>query len=195
MPHSAEAKWTPRTHTELGITRRTVCISTKFNRHTRPSPTTTSITRFCGTTTEERWQNPPRYTNTSGAGELPVEVDKRKLTKVALRHLSWAEVIHEARVTLSHGGIDNPLQAWILHEFLRYIEHPKSRASEFVDMGRHWVSIRDAISAGTLRSGDPKASSIADSWIALARKPRTTVHRRARGQRQTRTTAPRRQRR
>ncbi|MBT2275426.1 TerD family protein [Rhodococcus qingshengii] len=105
----------------------------------------------------------------SGAGELPVEVDKRKLTKVALRHLSWAEVIHEARMTLSHGGIDNPLQAWILHEFLRYIEHPKSGASEFVDMGRHWVSIRDAISAGTLRSGDPKAASIADSWIALAR--------------------------
>lgn len=36
-------------------------------------------------------------------------------------------------------------------------------------MGRHWVAIRDAISAGTLRSGDPKATSIADSWIALAR--------------------------
>lgn len=105
----------------------------------------------------------------AGAGELPVEVDKRKLTKVALRHLSWAEIIHEARMVLSHGGIDNPLQAWILHEFLRYIEHPKSGASEFVDMGRHWVSIRDAISAGTLRSGDPKAASIADSWIALAR--------------------------
>ena len=105
----------------------------------------------------------------AGAGELPVEVDKRKLTKVALRHLSWAEVIHEARMVLSHGGIDNPLQAWILHEFLRYIEHPKSGASEFVDMGRHWVAIRDAISAGTLRSGDPKAASIADSWIALAR--------------------------
>ncbi|MDJ0441635.1 TerD family protein [Rhodococcus qingshengii] len=105
----------------------------------------------------------------AGAGELPVEVDKRKLSKVALRHLSWAEVIHEARMVLSHGGIDNPLQAWILHEFLRYIEHPKSGASEFVDMGRHWVAIRDAISAGTLRSGDPKAASIADSWIALAR--------------------------
>lgn len=105
----------------------------------------------------------------AGAGELPVEVDKRKLTKVALRHLSWAEVIHEARMVLSHGGIDNPLQAWILHEFLRYIEHPKSGASEFVDMGRHWVAIRDAISAGTLRSSDPKAASIGDSWIALAR--------------------------
>ncbi|MGW6659017.1 TerD family protein [Rhodococcus sp. NPDC055024] len=105
----------------------------------------------------------------AGAGELPVEVDKRKLTKVALRHLSWAEVIHEARMVLSHGGIDNPLQGWILSEFLRYIEHPKSGAEEFVDMGRHWVSIRDSVSAGTLRSGDPKAAAVAQSWIALAR--------------------------
>nr|WP_202022430.1 TerD family protein [Rhodococcus sp. MS13] len=105
----------------------------------------------------------------AGAGELPVEVDKRKLTKVALRHLSWAEVIHEARMVLSHGGIDNPLQGWILSEFLRYIEHPKSGAEEFVDMGRHWVSIRDSVSAGTLRPGDPKAAAVAQSWIALAR--------------------------
>ncbi|WP_024793699.1 TerD family protein [Tomitella biformata] len=105
----------------------------------------------------------------AGAGELPVEVDKRKLTKVGLRHLSWAEVIHEARMALSHGGIDNQLQAWILHEFLRYIEHPKSGASEFVDMGRHWVTIRDSVSAGTFRSGDPKAASVAYSWITLAR--------------------------
>ena len=105
----------------------------------------------------------------AGAGELPVEVDKRKLTKVALRHLSWAEVIHEARMVLSHGGIDNPLQGWILSEFLRYIEHPKSGAAEFVDMGRHWVSIRDSVSAGTLRPGDPKAAAVAQSWIALAR--------------------------
>lgn len=105
----------------------------------------------------------------AGVGELPVEVDKRKLTKVALRHLSWAEVIHEARMVLSHGGIDNPLQGWILSEFLRYIEHPKSGAAEFVDMGRHWVSIRDSVGTGTLRAGDPKAAAVAQSWIALAR--------------------------
>ncbi|WP_137876491.1 TerD family protein [Rhodococcus sp. Q] len=105
----------------------------------------------------------------ASAGELPVDVDRRKLTKVALRHLSWAEVAHEARMLLSHGGLDTELQAWILAEFLRYLDHPRSGATEFVDMGRHWVSVRDAVTAGTLRPSDPKALTVADTWASLSR--------------------------
>ncbi|WP_228002977.1 TerD family protein [Nocardia australiensis] len=105
----------------------------------------------------------------AGPGELPVEVDRRKIAKVALRHLSWAEVAHEARMLLSHGGIDNDLHAWILGEFLRYLDHPRSGATEFVDMGRHWVAVRDAVTAGTLRAGDQKALLVADTWVSLSR--------------------------
>lgn len=105
----------------------------------------------------------------AGPGELPVEVDRRKLAKVALRHLSWAEVAHEARMLVGHGGIDNELQAWILAEFLRYLDHPKSGAAEFTDMGRHWVAVRDAVSAGTLRAGDRKALAVAETWSSLSR--------------------------
>lgn len=105
----------------------------------------------------------------AGPGELPVQVDRRKLTKVALRHLSWAEVAHEARMLLSHGGIDDPLQSWILAEFLRFLDHPRSGAAEFVDMGRHWVTVRDAVTAGTLRAGDQKALAVADTWVSLSR--------------------------
>ncbi len=102
-------------------------------------------------------------------GELPIEVDRRKLAKVALRHLSWAEVAHEARMLLAHGGLDNDLHAWILSEFLRYLDHPRSGAAEFVDMGRHWVAVRDSVTAGTLRGGDPKALAVADTWVSLSR--------------------------
>lgn len=105
----------------------------------------------------------------ASAGELPVEVDRRKLTKVALRHLSWTEVTHEARMILSHGDIDNDLQRWILSEFLRYLDHPRSGATEFVDMGRHWVATRDAATVGTLRGGDQKAMTVAESWVSLSR--------------------------
>lgn len=105
----------------------------------------------------------------AGPGELPVEVDRRKLAKVALRHLSWAEVAHEARMLLAHGGIEDELRAWLLAEFLRYLEHPRSGASEFVDMGRHWVAVRDAVTAGTLRASDQKALAVADTWTSLAR--------------------------
>lgn len=105
----------------------------------------------------------------ASAGELPVEVDRRKLAKVALRHLSWAEIAHEARMLLSHGGIDDELQTWILSEFLRYLDHPRSGATEFTDMGRHWVAVRDGVTAGTLRAGDQKATSVADRWVSLSR--------------------------
>jgi stress response protein SCP2 len=105
----------------------------------------------------------------ASAGELPVEVDRRKLAKVSLRHLSWAEVAHEARMLLSHGGIDSNLEAWILAEFLRYLDHPRSGAVEFVDMGRHWVTVRDAVIAGTLRGGDQKAAAVAETWVSLSR--------------------------
>ncbi|MFB7875572.1 TerD family protein [Nocardia sp. NPDC056064] len=105
----------------------------------------------------------------AGPGELPVQVDRRKLTKVALRHLSWAEVAHEARMLLSHGGIEDPLQTWILGEFLRFLDHPRSGAAEFVDMGRHWVTVRDAVTAGTLRAADQKALAVADTWVSLSR--------------------------
>ncbi|MFE1591946.1 TerD family protein [Nocardia sp. NPDC058705] len=105
----------------------------------------------------------------AGPGELPVQVDRRKLTKVALRHLSWAEVAHEARMLLSHGGIDDALQSWVLAEFLRFLDHPRSGAAEFIDMGRHWVTVRDAVTAGTLRAGDQKAFAVADTWVSLCR--------------------------
>lgn len=105
----------------------------------------------------------------AGPGELPVDVDRRKLAKVALRHLSWAEVAHEARMLLSHGELENDLQVWILSEFLRYLSHLRSGAAEFVDMGRHWVAVRDAVTARTLRASDQKALAVAATWVSLSR--------------------------
>jgi len=103
------------------------------------------------------------------AGEHPVEVDRRKLNKVTLYHLSWAEVLHEAQMTLAHRGVDDPLQAWLLHEFIRYLQHPRSGAVGFEDMGASWVPVREAIAAGTLRAGDRKVPAVVDAWTRLVR--------------------------
>ncbi|MET4050265.1 MULTISPECIES: TerD family protein [unclassified Rhodococcus (in: high G+C Gram-positive bacteria)] len=105
----------------------------------------------------------------ASVGELPVEVNKTKLSKVSLRHISWSEVIHEARMLLSHGDLTDSLQVWILSEFVRYLTHPKSGATEFVDMGRHWVAVRDSVTDGTLRSSDVKALAVANTWASLSR--------------------------
>ncbi|WP_432536353.1 TerD family protein [Kineococcus arenarius] len=108
-----------------------------------------------------------------GAGEHPVEVDRRKLRgKVALHHLSWAEVVHEAQMTLTHRGVADTQQAWLLNELIRYLQHPRSGASGFEDMGPAWVGVREAVAAGTLRASDRKAPAVAEAWIRLVRQLR-----------------------
>jgi stress response protein SCP2 len=103
-------------------------------------------------------------------GEHPVQVDKRKLRKVELHHVSWAEVLHEAKMTLTHRGVADPLQAWLLAELIRYLEHPRSGACGFEDMGPGWVSVREAVAAGTVRANDRKVPAVADAWIRLVRQ-------------------------
>lgn len=103
------------------------------------------------------------------AGAHPVDVDGRKLRKVALHHISWAEVLHEARMQLAHRGVDDRLQAWLLHELIRYLEHPRSGAAGFDDMGPAWVPVRDAVAAGTLRTTDRKVGGVITSWERLVR--------------------------
>jgi hypothetical protein len=101
------------------------------------------------------------------AGAHPVDVDSRKLRKVALHHISWVEVLHEARMQLAHRGVDDRLQGWLLHELIRYLEHPKSGAAGFDGMGPAWVAVRDAVAAGTLRATDRKAAAVVASWDRL----------------------------
>lgn len=96
----------------------------------------------------------------------------RKLKSVALYHLSWVEVLHEARMVLTHRGVADPMQAWTLAELIRYLEHPRSGATGFDDMGSSWVLVREASAAGTLRAGGSKVPTAANSWIRLVRKLR-----------------------
>jgi hypothetical protein len=98
-----------------------------------------------------------------------VEFDRRKAKRVALHHLSWAEVLTIAMQQRIHRGVADPDQAWILGELIRYLEHPKSGAMEFSDMGPAWVPVREAINAGTLRPGDLNAAEVAGRFDALVR--------------------------
>lgn len=66
-------------------------------------------------------------------------------------------------------GVADPDQAWILGELIRYLEHPRSGAMEFDDMGESWVSTRDAVHAGTLRATDKGASEVSIRFDALLR--------------------------
>ncbi|MDX6281150.1 MAG: hypothetical protein QOH03_2221 [Kribbellaceae bacterium] len=103
------------------------------------------------------------------AGMHPTKVDKRKLKRVALHHWSWSMVLAEAVLQKEHRGVADPDQAWILGELIRYLEHPRSGALQFDDMGGSWVTTREAVTAGTLRPGDKCAPEVAARFDALLR--------------------------
>lgn len=102
-------------------------------------------------------------------GVHPLDVDKRKLKKVALHHLSWAEVLTVAVQQRVHRGVSDPDQAWILGELIRYLEHPRSGALDFSDMGGAWVPVREAVAAGTLRANDKGLAEVISRWEQLLR--------------------------
>lgn len=103
------------------------------------------------------------------AGHHPTDVDKRKLRKVALHHMSWTRLLTEAVLQEEFRGVADPDQAWILGELIRYLEHPRSGAMEFEDMGESWTAVRDAVKANTLRPGDKGVSETVSRFDALLR--------------------------
>jgi len=103
------------------------------------------------------------------AGQHPTKVDRRKTKKVALHHLSWTQVLAEAVLQKEFRGVADPDQAWILGELIRYLEHPRSGAMEFDDMGATWVAVREAVRTGTLRPSDKGVDAVANRFDALLR--------------------------
>lgn len=108
----------------------------------------------------------------AAAGQHPTKVDKRKVRKVALHHWSWTYILSTAVMQKEHRGVTDPEQAWILGELIRYLEHPKSGAMELDDMGAGWVPIRQAVAAGTLRSGDKELPEVVARFDASSGTPR-----------------------
>ncbi len=103
------------------------------------------------------------------AGQHPTKVDKRKLKKVAIHHRSWTFLLSTAVMQKEHRGVSDPEQAWILGELIRYLEHPRSGAMELEDMGANWVSVRQSVTAGTLRATDKTVPEVVSRFDALLR--------------------------
>lgn len=102
-------------------------------------------------------------------GQHPTVIDKKKLKKVELYHFAWSEVLTEAVVQKEHRGVADPDQAWVLSELIRYLEHPKSGALEFNNMGQGWVAARGGAKAGTLRASEPETVETVARFDALLR--------------------------
>jgi hypothetical protein len=100
-------------------------------------------------------------------GVHPVQLPKTRAQSARLYHLSWSQIRTEALVEQANKSISDPDQAWILAEFIRYLEHPRSGAIDFDDMGPSWVHVRDRARAATLHPQDKAAGEVADKFGGL----------------------------
>ncbi|MGW2048799.1 TerD family protein [Streptomyces sp. NPDC001858] len=105
-----------------------------------------------------------------GSPLVDVKIDGRRKHKVALRHLSWAEVAHQAQLLIRHEGVGNSAHAWLLQELLRYLQHDNSGCHGFQNMGASWVPVRKGIDDETLCPGDARALEVVESWERLIRQ-------------------------
>lgn len=105
-----------------------------------------------------------------GSPLVDVKIDGRRKHKVALWHLSWAEVTHQARMLIRHEGVGNSAHAWLLQELLHYLQHENSGCHGFQNMGAAWVPVRNGIDDETLCQGDPRSLEVVESWERLIRQ-------------------------
>ena len=105
----------------------------------------------------------------SVGGAHPLTLDRRTTKKVELHHISWSLLHHDALVLFKSGAIKDKQRNWILGEFIRYLEYPKSGAIDFDDMGQSWVTVREAAIASTLRANDTSTLDVVDHYSQLMR--------------------------
>ncbi|MEX0983920.1 MAG: hypothetical protein WD096_02600 [Actinomycetota bacterium] len=101
--------------------------------------------------------------------EYPIEIDKRKLRRVTLKHWSWVDLLTEAIVTKEYKGLKDPDQAYILGELIRYLSDARSGAVAFDGMGSGWTAVREGSREQTLRKTDQTVISTVARWDDLVR--------------------------
>ena len=100
----------------------------------------------------------------SDPADLPYGVRKSKLKGLTVYHASWWRVLTEAIVQHRFRGVEDPDQAWILGELIRYLDDDKSGASGFEGLGQDWVRVRESARNETLRPSDAEAKAVAARW-------------------------------
>ena len=102
-------------------------------------------------------------------GAHPLPLDGRKLRHIPVYHFSWVRLISMAVMEKEVQGIEDLEQSWILGELIRYLEHEKSGALDFTDMGPSWTSVADSIRTGLVKKDDPEVVDIAARFDGLIR--------------------------
>jgi hypothetical protein len=100
----------------------------------------------------------------------PIAVNKQKLRQVELYHFSWLAILTKARLLSDDKKVDDPEQAFILKELIRYLSHESSGVCQMTRLGTEWKEVCTRIQTGTpIAKGDSAAASVVSQWHQLTR--------------------------
>jgi hypothetical protein len=102
--------------------------------------------------------------------QSPCNINRQKLKKVTLFHWSWSYLKTEARIQLSKSAVADPDQAYVLDEFVRFLEHDSAGVSAFKQMGKEWVeACKLVFSKSVLDKKSPLGPAVVSDWDELMR--------------------------
>lgn len=100
----------------------------------------------------------------------PVDVNKQKLRSAGLYHFSWMSLLTKATLLADSKLVDDPEQAFLLRELIRYLSHPSSGVCEMDRMGPGWKDLCTKVQTGTpINRLDETASLVLSDWHQLSR--------------------------
>lgn len=101
----------------------------------------------------------------------PVRIPKAKTRSVDLYHFSWLSLKSKALLLICEKKIDDPEQAYILSELVRYLDHEASGVTSFRKMPSTWKDLCLSVQNGTQlnRNSDTVIESVS-GWHQLLRQ-------------------------
>jgi len=100
----------------------------------------------------------------------PVAVNRQKLRSVELYHFSWLAILTKAKLLSEDKSINDPEQAFILAELIRYLSHESCGVCEITRLGKEWKEVCTKVQTGTpVSKTDPETIAVVSQWHQLTR--------------------------
>ena len=103
-------------------------------------------------------------------GRPPMELDRRRLRKVPVVHLSWERLLAEAQVLSTKKEIKDSDQHWMLDEWIKYITDDESRIIAPPSLGAHWGIVLQAAREHKLSTVPNQLTDVTEHWDAFLKK-------------------------
>lgn len=100
------------------------------------------------------------------ADHHPIAIPKNQLRKVELLHWPWAWILSEAEILRANNSIEDTEQAFMLQEFIRFLEHPSTGIEGFAQMNKGWkLVVKETVSQTKLKRTDPNVEETVGAWL------------------------------